>query len=145
MDDGRPDFRQQIKWTETAAQIDPIFPRAADHPSDDELIVDPVSGLLEFLLDPFRHVIEHCLYGCLFFIVTNHVRSSATARDQSKSIENDRLASSRFAGDDVQSRPQLQRCLVNHSKILDLKLTQHRGSLTAHPTSAYRAGSHSSF
>src|SRR5262249_1153122 len=81
VDDRRPDFRQQIERTETAAQVDPILSGAADDPSDDELVVSPVSRLLELLLDRFRHLIKHCLYGCLFFIVTNHVRSSATARD----------------------------------------------------------------
>jgi len=36
-----------------------------------------------------------------------------------------RLTRTRFAGDNIQSRPELQRHFVDHGKILDPQLAQH--------------------
>ena len=82
MDHGMTDVRQQIKWTETSAQVDPILSGPAHDPFDNELVVSPISCFLKPLADPVRQLLKQCLDGCLFFIVPDDVGCNAPSRDQ---------------------------------------------------------------
>ena len=121
----RPQIRQR---RERAAQEGASLSLRQDiPPRHDRAGFDRIAALLkERARRPVRGDIELRLDRGALGARPNHLGAAPAAQDESQRVHEDRLPGSRFPGQQVESRPQVERQVANDCQIGNVQAAEHR-------------------
>src|SRR3972149_6953773 len=111
--------------TETAIQVDAVFPRAADDSLNHHLVLSAISSLSQFIPERLRRLRKQRLNARLFLPMPNDLRRDPSAGDKAEGVEHNGFSGAGLAGQHIEARAEVQRRFIDHRETLDPELAQH--------------------